>query len=80
MVALALIRLRKTEPHLYRPFKVPWYPVTPVLAIAFLVFMLVTLNLESIGLGLALGLIGLGLFKLTKKRSQIVETSSNKKE
>jgi APA family basic amino acid/polyamine antiporter len=80
MVALALIRLRKTEPHLYRPFKVPWYPVTPVLAIAFLAFMLVTLNLESIGLGLALGLIGLGLFKLTKKRSQIDETSNNKKE
>lgn len=68
MVALALMRLRKTEPHLYRPFKVPWYPVTPVLAIAFLAFMLLTLSPESIGLGLALGLIGLGLFKLTKRR------------
>jgi amino acid transporter len=68
MVAVALIRLRKTEPHLYRPFKVPLYPITPILAIAFLVFMLVTLSLESIGLGLALGLIGFGLFRLTRKR------------
>ncbi len=80
MVALALIRLRKTEPHLYRPFKVPWYPVTPVLAIGFLVFMLVTLSLESIGLGLALGLIGLGLFRLTKKRWRADEASNSRQE
>jgi APA family basic amino acid/polyamine antiporter len=79
MVALALIRLRKTEPHLYRPFKVPLYPVTPVLAIAFLVFMLLTLSPESIGLGLALGLIGLGLFRLTRKRWQAHEASNNGK-
>jgi amino acid transporter len=76
MVALALMRLRKTEPHLYRPFKVPLYPVTPVLAIAFLVFMLLTLSLESIGLGLALGLIGLGLFRVARKRWHTDEASS----
>jgi hypothetical protein len=49
------------------------------LAIAFLVFMLLTLSLESIGLGLALGLIGLGLFKLTRKRWQVHEASNNGK-
>jgi amino acid transporter len=76
MVAVALMRLRKTEPHLYRPFKVPLYPVTPVLAIAFLVFMLLTLSFESIGLGLALALIGLGLFRLAKKRWQTDEASA----
>jgi amino acid transporter len=80
MVALALIRLRKTEPHLYRPFKVPLYPVTPVLAIAFLVFMLLTLSPESIGLGLALGLIGLGLFRLTRKRWHTDEVRSKGQE
>jgi amino acid transporter len=79
MVALALIRLRKTEPHLFRPFKVPLYPVTPVLAIAFLAFMLLTLSLESIGLGLALGLIGLGLFRLTKRRWQANGANDNSK-
>ena len=76
MVAVALMRLRKTEPHLYRPFKVPLYPVTPVLAIAFLVFMLLTLSFESIGLGLALALIGLGLFSLAKKRWQTDEAGA----
>lgn len=68
MVALALMRLRKTEPHLYRPFKVPLYPLIPVLAIGFLVFMLVTLSLQSIILGLLLGLVGMGLLKLTQRQ------------
>jgi APA family basic amino acid/polyamine antiporter len=80
MVALALIRLRKTEPHLYRPFKVPLYPVTPVLAIAFLAFMLLTLSLESIGLGLALGLIGLGLFRFSRKRWRVDEVTNSRQE
>src|SRR4030042_1685670 len=70
IVALSVIRLRKTEPHLYRPFKVPLYPVTPVLAIGFLAFMLLTLSLESLGLGLALGLVGLGIFKFSKRRNR----------
>ena len=75
IVALSVIRLRKTEPHLYRPFKVPLYPVTPVLAIGFLAFMLLTLSLESLGLGLALGLVGLGIFKFSKRRNRKNEGS-----
>lgn len=75
IVALSLIRLRKTEPHLYRPFKVPLYPVTPVLAIGFLAFMLLTLSLESLGLGLALGLVGLGIFKFSKRKNRKNEGS-----
>ena len=59
MVALALIRLRKTEPHLYRPFKVPLYPYTPIIAIAALAFMIATLSLESLVLGIAFGGVGL---------------------
>jgi len=70
MVALALMRLRKTEPHLYRPFKVPLYPLVPILAIGFLVFMLATLSLQSIALGLLLGLVGIGLLKLTKRQQK----------
>lgn len=75
IVALSLMRLRKTEPHLYRPFKVPLYPVTPILAIGFLAFMLMTLSPESLILGLAVGLIGLGLFKYSKRRNRKNEGS-----
>ena len=67
MVALALIRLRKTEPYLYRPFKVPLYPYTPIIAIAALSFMIVTMSLESLILGIAFGGVGLLLLFVSKK-------------
>ncbi len=70
IVALALIRLRKTEPHLFRPFKVPLYPLTPVIAIAVLTFMLLTLDIRSIALGVALGISGLALFKFMNRKSE----------
>jgi len=70
IVALSLMRLRKIEPHLYRPFKVPLYPLTPILAIGFLAFLLLTISPESMILGLVVGLIGLGLFKFSKRRNR----------
>jgi len=70
IVSLSLIRLRKTEPHLYRPFKVPLYPITPIVAIIFLCFLLLTLSLNSMILGLAVGLVGLGLFLFSKRRNR----------
>ncbi len=78
LVVLALMRLRKTEPHLYRPFKVPLYPYVPILAAVFLVLMIVTLSFESLILGLVLGVVGISLFVLTKKmrkRNQENETT-----
>jgi amino acid transporter len=70
IVGLSLMRLRKTEPHLYRPFKVPLYPITPIVAIIFLCFLLLTLSLDSMILGLAVGLVGLGLFLFSKRRNR----------
>lgn len=67
MVALALIRLRKTEPHLHRPFKVPFFPHVPILAIITLSFMIITMSLESLVLGIAFGGIGLLLLFVGKR-------------
>jgi ethanolamine permease len=41
---VALLVLRKKEPNLERPFKVPFYPLSPVLAlvIAFIAFVAIT--------------------------------------
>jgi APA family basic amino acid/polyamine antiporter len=61
-VACALIRLRKTEPHLYRPFKVPLYPYLTIVGVATSVFMILTLSIESLILGTIFGLIGIGIF------------------
>jgi len=79
MVALALIRLRKIEPHLYRPFKVPLFPYITILAIFTLIFMILTLSIESLILGLILGVFGIVLLtstrKIQKRQSQKVPSS-----
>jgi APA family basic amino acid/polyamine antiporter len=40
LVNLSLMRLRKTQPHMDRPFKTPLYPVTPILGVALSLAML----------------------------------------
>jgi basic amino acid/polyamine antiporter, APA family len=40
VVSIAVIVLRRTKPDLERPFKVPGYPVTPVLAIGACLYLL----------------------------------------
>ncbi len=76
MVILALIRLRKTEPHLYHPFKVPLYPYVPVAGIIVLCFMIATLSWESLVLGIAFGMIGvILLFALKRMRGKQTNVS-----
>ena len=67
MVTIALMRLRKIEPHLYRPFKVPLYPYVPILAIGAFSFIILTLSLEALVLGAAFGGIGLLLLFISRK-------------
>jgi amino acid transporter len=40
VVAIGVIVLRRTRPDLHRPFKVPGYPVTPILTVAACVYVL----------------------------------------
>ena len=68
MVCLALIRLRRTEPHLFRPFKVPLFPLIPIIAIGVLLLMILTMSLESLALGLIFGAVGIILLTLAKRR------------
>ncbi|MEM3011420.1 MAG: amino acid permease, partial [Candidatus Bathyarchaeia archaeon] len=58
-VNLSLIKLRKDKPHLSRPFKVPFYPLTPVLGIITSLFLLFFLELGTILIGIALFIFGL---------------------
>ena len=41
LVNLSLIKLRKTKPHMDRPFKTPFYPVTPALGVVLSLVLLV---------------------------------------
>ena len=45
MVAIAVIVLRRTKPDLYRPFRVPFFPVTPVLTVLACAYVLSGLSL-----------------------------------
>jgi len=67
LVALSLVRLRKTEPHLYRPFKVPLYPFPTIMAILTSIIMILTLSVESLILGTIFGFAGVCILMLLGK-------------
>ena len=68
---IALLRLRKTEPQLLRPFKVPMYPVFPVTALIIATISFVAMTIYNLKLALIYFVI-MGfcflLFKLFKSK------------
>jgi len=70
---IALLRLRKKEPHLDRPFKVPMYPWFPLAALSIAVFSFVAMTVYNVRLALIYLLI-LGVcyavFKLFANRTE----------
>ena len=69
---VSLIVLRKKRPDTPRPFKVPLYPVTPILFIAFSAYMLYSsLSFTGVGslVGVGILLIGLVISFVLKKRT-----------
>jgi amino acid permease len=59
IVNLSLIKLRKTAPHLDRPFKVPLYPFMPLAGLATCAFLAFFIEPSVIVLGLELGIVAL---------------------
>jgi ethanolamine permease len=69
---IALLRLRKKEPKLERPFKVPMYPVFPVTALAIAIVSFAAMTIYNLKLALIYFLlIGIcyGCFKLFKVKT-----------
>lgn len=65
LVFVAVIKLRHTEPELERPYKVPFYPLIPIIAILGGVFILVMTLISSFWLamtGIGLTVIGLPVY------------------
>jgi amino acid transporter len=58
-VNLSLIKLRRDKPNLYRPFKVPVYPLTPILGISTSVMLLFFLEPGTLFIGAELFIFGL---------------------
>ncbi|HEY4674570.1 MAG TPA: APC family permease [Candidatus Bathyarchaeia archaeon] len=58
-VNLSLIKLRRNKPHLPRPFKVPLYPLTPILGIATSLMLIFFLEPSTLFIGAELFIFGL---------------------
>jgi amino acid transporter len=58
-VNLSLIKLRRQKPNLTRPFRVPLYPLTPILGIASSLFLIFFLEPGTLTMGAELFLFGL---------------------
>ncbi|MFN5429349.1 MAG: ethanolamine permease [Cyclobacteriaceae bacterium] len=69
---LSLIQLRRKEPHLVRPFRVPLYPVFPLVALGIASFSFVAMaifNLELAGLYFLIIGVSYGIFKVWNSRN-----------
>ena len=72
---IGVMKLRKTHPNLNRPYKVPLYPVIPIIAIAGGLFVVINQllfagmenTLISLG-GIIVTLIGLPLYNLAQNQ------------
>lgn len=65
LIFIAVFKLRKNEPALVRPYRVPGYPVIPLIALIGGLFILVTTLVTETGLavvGLLLTLLGLPVY------------------
>jgi len=54
LVNLSLMKLRREKPLLDRPFKVPFYPFTPIAGIVTSVFLLIFIDVGVLSLGMVL--------------------------
>ena len=78
---IGVIKLRKTQPDLERPYKVPFYPVIPIISICSGLFVVIDQlflagmksSMISLG-GVIITLIGLPVYSfMTKKNSELQE-------
>ncbi|WP_438831296.1 APC family permease [Streptococcus pluranimalium] len=71
LVFIAVIRLRKNEPNLHRPYKVPFYPIIPSIAIIGGIFiLLLTLKSQFILalVGILLTALGIPVYLYKQKK------------
>ncbi|WP_103661504.1 APC family permease [Lactobacillus sp. HT06-2] len=72
MLSIAVFILRKREPELKRPFKVPWYPVIPLVSIVGGIFIIVSTIINQFFLsliGIGLTIFGLPIYYYKQKQN-----------
>jgi len=72
MTFIAVMVLRKKQPNLIRPYKVPLYPVVPLIAIVGGLYIIINTMITqplNAGLGLAVTIIGLPIYYMRKNKT-----------
>jgi APA family basic amino acid/polyamine antiporter len=78
LVSVGVIVLRRTRPDLPRSFRTPFFPVTPLLGVAFCVYLMVGLGVTWIVFALWC-LVGLAAYFLYgRRRSRLAEGSGGR--
>ena len=73
MLSIAVVILRKREPRLKRPFKVPWYPIIPLISVLGGIFIVVSTIINQFVLsliGIGLTLLGLPTYYYQQKKNK----------
>ncbi|XGK32505.1 APC family permease [Lactobacillus acidophilus] len=73
MLSIAVVILRKREPELRRPFKVPWYPIIPIISVLGGLFIVISTIINQFLLsiiGIGLTLIGLPIYYHMQNKNQ----------
>lgn len=82
---IGVIKLRKTQPDLERPYKVPFYPVIPIISICSGLFVVIDQlflagmksSMISLG-GVIITLIGLPVYAIMTKKNSELQEKENK--
>ena len=82
---IGVIKLRKTQPDLKRPYKVPFYPVIPIISICSGLFVVIDQlflagmksSMISLG-GIIITLIGLPVYAIMTKKNSKLQEKENK--
>lgn len=74
LVSVAVVVLRRTRPELERPFKVPGAPVTPILAAAICLYMMLNLSLETWARFIVWMLLGVAIYVAYGRRRSRLRT------
>ena len=62
LVNLSLIKLRRSKPHLNRPFKTPLYPLMPIIGTVSSIVLLAFFDIKPLMFGITWGLVGLIIY------------------
>lgn len=67
MANLSLIELRRSKPHLNRPFRTPLYPLMPIIGIVTSLMLMAFFEVKPLAFGTAWGLLGMIVYYFRQK-------------